>query len=494
MGVYGNPEFVASGNGNIVNDASIAESEWFRFRPRVILRGIRNATNLERTEMRLSNVPVLLSALSIACFALVLGTPSPLQAQTDNGENDVLAELDAYLRSHPSLEAGILEAEFAQKPLDLETANRARTALIDHHRRWVKEQRTDEMEAGEIQIDDHRLPFWLKVYGEAPEGGRSLFISMHGGGGAPKRVNDRQWENQKRLYQPAEGVYVAPRAPVDAWNMWHVAQVDALFQRLIENMIVFHNVNPDRVYLMGYSAGGDGVYQIAPRWADHLAAAAMMAGHPNETTPDGLRNLPFCLQMGGKDAAYDRNKIAGQWEEKLAELRKQDPDGYPHLVKIYPDYGHWMNREDAMAVEWMAKFDRNRYPNRIVWKQDDVTHPRFYWLTNADPQPRSRVVVERSGQEIRVVESQDIQQIGFLLDDRMEGLDLAQPIVLKSGDEEKTVTASRTIATLAGTLWERGDPAMMMSAKIDWDLPRPNADAPTPDAATADSKANEDGN
>ena len=53
-------------------------------------------------------------------------------------------------------------------------------------------------------------------------------------------------------------------------------------------MIMLYEVDPNKVYLMGYSAGGDGVYQLAPRMADRFAAAAMMAGHPNETSPLGL--------------------------------------------------------------------------------------------------------------------------------------------------------------------------------------------------------------
>ncbi|MFM8642358.1 MAG: polyhydroxyalkanoate depolymerase, partial [Phycisphaerales bacterium] len=110
---------------------------------------------------------------------------------------------------------------------------------------------------------------------------------------APAPVNDAQWENQKRLYSPPEGVYVAPRAPTNEWNLWHQGHVDALFDRLIENLVMCERVDPDRIYLMGYSAGGDGVYQLAPRMADRFAAAAMMAGHPNEAVPDGLRNLPF---------------------------------------------------------------------------------------------------------------------------------------------------------------------------------------------------------
>lgn len=39
-----------------------------------------------------------------------------------------------------------------------------------------------------------------------------------------------------------------------------------VFARLIENMIVLHDVNPNRIYVLGYSAGGDGVYQIPRAW------------------------------------------------------------------------------------------------------------------------------------------------------------------------------------------------------------------------------------
>ena len=107
--------------------------------------------------------------------------------------------------------------------------------------------------------------------------------------------------------------------------MWHQGHIDGLFERLNENMIVFEDVNPDRVYLMGYSAGGDGVYQLAPRMADRWAAAAMMAGHPNETLPLGLRNIAFTLHVGELDSAYNRNNVACQWQEKLTELRRADP-------------------------------------------------------------------------------------------------------------------------------------------------------------------------
>jgi hypothetical protein len=285
-------------------------------------------------------------------------------------------------------------------------AESLRSRLWQAHAAKLRREARAEFDSKVLVADDGtKMPFWYEVYGDAPAEGRSLYISMHGGGGAPKAVNDKQWDNQKKLYKPEEGVYVAPRAPTDTWNLWHQGHIDELFAELIRDMVLFEGVNPDRVYLMGYSAGGDGVYQLAPRMADRFAAAAMMAGHPNETKPDGLRNLPFALYMGGKDAAFNRNQIARDWKVALADLAAKDPGGYPHEVTIFEENGHWMDRKDAIAVPWMAKQTRNLRPEKIVWLQDDVTSPRFYWLANPEPKQGQRVVARRSGQAIDIDEA-----------------------------------------------------------------------------------------
>ncbi|MEC7638765.1 MAG: dienelactone hydrolase family protein, partial [Verrucomicrobiota bacterium] len=235
----------------------------------------------------------------------------------------------------------IKENEFANSPISKSEANEAKEILWKDHISLIKSQRSNEMKQKRISIGDKTLKYDYLVFGEKPETGRSLYISMHGGGGAPPQVNEGQWKNQMRLYKPKEGIYLCPRAPTDTWNLWHQAHIDPLFDRLIENMIIFNEVDPDKVYLMGYSAGGDGVYQLAPRMCDRFAAAAMMAGHPNETSPLGLRNLPFALHMGENDKAYNRNKIAASWGDKLTNLRKEDPKGYEHFVKIHKNKGHW---------------------------------------------------------------------------------------------------------------------------------------------------------
>lgn len=65
-------------------------------------------------------------------------------------------------------------------------------------------------------------------------------------------------------------------------------------------------VNPNKVFLTGYSAGGDGIYHMAPRMADYLAGAAMMAGHPNKVCLFNLRNIHFSIHLGEHDKAYNR--------------------------------------------------------------------------------------------------------------------------------------------------------------------------------------------
>ena len=380
--------------------------------------------------------------------------------------------LDTFLEKDRAQRAAIAEQAFASVPLTREDAAAARQLLWKDHAAGIRDLRAAEMKERRLRDGDLAMPFFYQVFGEKPEKGRSLFISMHGGGGAPKVVNDRQWENQKRLYRPDEGVYLVPRAPTDTWNLWHQGHVDKLFDRLIANLIVFEDVDPNRVYLLGYSAGGDGVYQLAPRMADRLAAASMMAGHPNETSPLGLRNLAFAIYCGGRDSAYNRNKIAAQWKEKLAALHEADPQGYRHQVTIYPDKGHWMDRRDASALPWMAQFRRDTLPKRIVWKQDDVTHARFYWLAvdAENRKARSEVTAALDGRRFDVKAS-DLTRLTIRLSDDM--LDLDTPIeVTSGGDRVFEGRVDRTIGTLAATLAERGDPTAVFCAEVTVELPK----------------------
>lgn len=375
-------------------------------------------------------------------------------------------ELEAWL-ALPGVERPA-DAPVLQRSLSRAEAERAVELLFADRRARLAAERKEEMEAKAITLGDKTLRWLAKTFGESPASGRSLWISMHGGGNAPPRVNDRQWQNQAGLYEPAEGIYVAPRAPTDTWNLWHEAHIDPLFQRLIDNHVALEGVDPDRVYLLGYSAGGDGVWQLAPRMADRFAAAAMMAGHPNEASLLGLRNLPFALFMGGNDAAYNRNQVATERAAELDRLAAADPGGYVHLARIYEGLGHWMNKQDAEALPWMAQFRRQPWPDKVVWQQDDVVHRRFYWLQL----PEDLVIPDRQqftaalGDGVITLTGDVPAALALRLSDRL--VDLDQPLTVRVGGRE--VFRGRVVrraAAILASIEERLDAASAATARLE---------------------------
>ena len=326
------------------------------------------------------------------------------------------------------------------------------------------------LERGELVMGEHAMPFSHSRHGETAAGSRPLVISMHGGGGAPAEVNDDQWRNQQSLYDIDQGIYLAPRAPTNTWNLWHQSHIDPMFDALITAMVLAEGVDPNRVYLTGFSAGGDGVFQLAPRMADRFAAAAMMAGHPNETKPDGLRNLPFTIHVGAEDGAYDRNLKASEWKAWLARMRADDPQGYPHWVEIHDGKSHWMDHEDAEGVRWMFDHTRDLRPRRIVWLQDDVLRSRFYWLAVDEPTARDRMVVERNRQDITIVEAGVPKNLRIRLDDRMVNLDEPIRVLDEDGRVLFEGLVARRASVIEATMAERGDPDGVFSAEVGVDL------------------------
>lgn len=356
--------------------------------------------------------------------------------------------------------------KFANKALSEKEAAAAIDLLYPM---WLEELRTEYAPSWNNKVfrsGDLAMRFDYKVFGEKPADGRSLYISLHGGGNTTPEVNDQQQRNQLMLYRPAEGVYVAPRAPWDDWDMWFKPAIDELYDMVIRTAVATEGVNPNKVYLLGYSAGGDGLYRLAPRMADCWAAASMMAGHPGDVSMVNLRNLPFMIWMGENDAAYNRNKLAAVYGAKLDSLQKGDPAGYIHQTHIVKGKGHWMDREDHAAMPWMAQFTRNPYPATIVWRQEEVMHPSFYWLSvpAGDAARGMEVRATIEGNTVTITKN-DYRELTLHFNDSM--LDLDKPVVVVS--DGKIVfegTLPRTIENIADSWRSRMDINYVFPAKL----------------------------
>ena len=201
------------------------------------------------------------------------------------------------------------------------------------------------------------MRFFMETIGEPNENGRyPLYITLHGGGGAPAEVNNDQWIDMFYYYRDAveNGIYVACRGIEDVWNLHFLDDSYMLYDRLIEAMAVLYGADPGRVYLLGFSAGGDGVYQVAPRLADRFAAVSMSSGHPNGVSLLNLANCPICLQTGIRDYYSEdamRSVRTAEFDRTLSGYHDKYGFGYPHSVWIHVPEGHnYVDYEDSESL------------------------------------------------------------------------------------------------------------------------------------------------
>ena len=356
---------------------------------------------------------------------------------------------------------------FADKPLSEKDADSAAAMIYEHVLQNDRERRSKCIAAKAFSYGTYEMPFMYKIFGDKPVDGRSLYISMHGGGNTSDEVNNKQWQNQMKLYAPEEGVYVVPRSAVNDWNMWFQSHVDTLFDLIIQTAVAEWEVNPDKVYLLGYSAGGDGVYRLAPRLADRWAAASMMAGHSGGVSPLNLRNIGFMLWMGANDGAYNRNLEAAKFGAFLDELQQSDPTAYVHETRIVEGKGHWMERADTVAVPWMAKFKRNPCPSKIVWRQDDVSHDSFYWLSvpTSEAKEGNCLIVERRDNTF-VISKNDYKTLSIGLNDQM--IDFNKPVkIIVNGNTVFDAKVKRTIRDIYRSIIKRKDRGLIFSAFVE---------------------------
>ena len=359
---------------------------------------------------------------------------------------------------------------FANKKLDKSDCLEASYAIDSMWLMKSAQELGPQWQRMTITHDSIRLACACRVFGNAPKEGRSLYISMHGGGHCPKEVNDEQWMNQIYLYEPTEGVYIAPRAPWNTSDLWHRKGLDELLEDVIRACVVFEGVNPNKVYLLGYSAGGDGVWRLAPRMADKWAAASMMAGHPGEAEQINLMNTPYMIWMGENDHYYDRNILAKEKAQVMDSLSAAHPGKYIHSNNIIEGKGHWMDRVDTAALGWMAQYRRNPYPKQIIWRQEFVTREHFYWLgaPSDEVEQGKTVTAHIEGNDIHIGKC-DYTRLTIYLNDNLVDLD-KKVTVYHNGKKIARVKPRRTIANLYNTLNLRNDRSYAFPCIVDVEI------------------------
>jgi poly(3-hydroxybutyrate) depolymerase len=326
-----------------------------------------------------------------------------------------------------------------------------------------------EYEGKTVKTPDRTSPYLWRHVGQKPKEGWSLVIAMHGGGGAAKRVNDSQWMGMfERYYKdhPEAGgyVYLALRAPNDAWNGFYDDAICPLIERLIRQFVLFGEVNPDRVYILGASHGGYGAFVIGPKIPDRFAAVHASASAPTdgETLGENLRNTRFTFMVGEKDTAYGRAERCQAFAKQVDAWRKQR-GGYPGSFEWRPDIGHSVPDRDKLA-EMIKAGPRNPYPKELVWVQSDDVLKHFFWIEAPKPADKARIEASITSNKIRIkAEGQD--QLALWLDGNL--VDLAQPITIEvAGGQTRQIVLKPSLETFCLSIQERCDPRLAAPMRI----------------------------
>jgi dienelactone hydrolase len=258
----------------------------------------------------------------------------------------------------------------------------------------------------ELQYGNKGLYYTLEILGKGaqPKDGYPLYIGLHGGGSGAQSVNNREWaggstkffrETIDKFHENSAAVLVCPRGITsdtgDTYDLHFQKESYVLMERLISNLIKPsppelqknkaltqraglslsnpHFVDPNKVILWGFSAGGDGAFQLGTKISDRFAAVVPAAGHPNNTRFANAANVRMLLEVGEDDYLPGYFQRAHAYLE-LAEkpLAKLHADNFTqHQKHLYPYTCVVVNDPNRMNYKEDNRANRGHRHN--AWSQ-----------------------------------------------------------------------------------------------------------------------------
>jgi predicted peptidase len=197
-------------------------------------------------------------------------------------------------------------------------------------------------------VTDSALPYLLSV----PQGGadRPLLVFLHGyDEGSPTSLLDGATRHgplsrsADLAVEPGHDfIILAPQLPHcgDSW-LRHARDVRAVIEEVLER----HPADRSRVYVTGFSFGGNGVLDLAPRLTD--CAAALWAVDPTRV-PSLDTALPLWLSAGQLTRRQEHSFVRALQLRSVEDASAAD--------RIYVDEGH-----DHVGTATSAYSDRRIY-------------------------------------------------------------------------------------------------------------------------------------
>ncbi len=247
--------------------------------------------------------------------------------------------------------------------------------------------------------------------------------------------------------QPEDMIVVAPFGRGD------MGYLSASEQDVLDVMAMtqqrFH-VDPDRVYLVGWSMGGFGTWRVGQHWAEKFAAIAPFDGWSGTEFLDNLRNVATLVVHGNADATvpvqHDREAV-----EYLQEL------GYTVRYDELPGVNHtgWNNwileapdELETRLLNYFRQYKRDPFPEEVVLKTNYPRYGKQYWvrlIELANPPAPAVINAKRTDATHVAVQTENVSVFT---------LNLNQPQLQQGAALEVTIDQTTlTVEPQAGDAW-----------------------------------------
>jgi dienelactone hydrolase len=311
--------------------------------------------------------------------------------------------------------------DFGRAPRDWEYVKRQLATARDYARQLAEgkdpfQDRTGLLiKAYRSEVDDTLQPYALYVpKSYDPKRPWPLVVSLHGAfsshvlnrrrvfglGNRPGESDYEAVRNEDIQFPDVDFIVLSPYGRGETAGYNGLGEADVL--RAMDDVERAYNVDPDRVYLTGYSMGGGGTWHLGLRYPDRFAAIVPVCAVADATL------FPSAASLSAEDKAL--LDLAGPLAIAENASNQQvfifhgdaDPAVVPEhsrrMVARYRELG-WLDRtvhyfelpgvnhfawdfayRDASIFERLAPIRRNPSPDRVVYSTYSPRFNKAYWL------------------------------------------------------------------------------------------------------------------
>ncbi|OGS21141.1 MAG: hypothetical protein A2252_05825 [Elusimicrobia bacterium RIFOXYA2_FULL_39_19] len=214
-----------------------------------------------------------------------------------------------------------------------------------------------------------------------------LYIKLHGFGGDMSKFNVWFYSSNKIDTNSALGTTKKQYIKVQPFGRGNVAYHNLgekdVFD-VIEEVRKTYNIDPDRIYLNGFSMGGGGTWYLGLKYPDFWAAIVPCAGFTSSfrvykgdmtVFAKNAVNLPVYCFHGDKDTT-----VSPSYSRAMVDAFKKL--GYPITYEEAKGLSHETFEEnDIRHLDWALKQKRNRNPKKVRYVCSTLSANKSYWVS-----------------------------------------------------------------------------------------------------------------